>query len=297
MITPRLKILATIAHFYDAGGNGFYGSTGPNSKPRSDALRTCVAALHQTLGPNQLTLLELRKPVLAQANTAERYDIDVVICTTGAKHLIQEISLPPSHFEHRETKAEPMMLGFECHEVLRERLGQYDFYCYFEDDLVLSDPWFFVKLRWFAAHVGNDALLMPNRFELSATEPVQKLYIDGHFSTKFASAWQDIADRPAVNGRVLDTKVAFERPTNPHAGCFFLNRAQMDYWANRPYFLDRDISFIGPLESAATLGVMKTFRIYKPAPAHAGFLEILHANNRYLGNRLQTPAAKTGQAI
>ena len=52
-------------------------------------------------------------------------------------------------------------------------------------------------------------------------------------------------------------------------------------------FFDRDISFAGPLESAATLGIMKTFRIYKPANDNAGFFEILHTNNRYLGNWLK----------
>ena len=61
----------------------------------------------------------------------------------------------------------------------------------------------------------------------------------------------------------------------------------MESWASKPYFLDRDISFAGPLESAATLGIMKTFRVYKPAPASAGFFEIRHANARYLGNWLK----------
>jgi hypothetical protein len=56
----------------------------------------------------------------------------------------------------------------------------------------------------------------------------------------------------------------------------------MEYWANQPHFLDRDTRFIGPLESAATLGIMKTFRIYKPAPEHANFLEIQHFGSDFL---------------
>ena len=31
---------------------------------------------------------------------------------------------------------------------------------------------------------------------------------------------------------------------------------------------------------------MRTFRIYKPARENAGFLEIRHLDNRYLGGRL-----------
>jgi hypothetical protein len=56
----------------------------------------------------------------------------------------------------------------------------------------------------------------------------------------------------------------------------------MAHWANQPHFLDRDTSFIGPLESAATLGIMKTFRIYKTAPNQANFLEIQHFGTAFV---------------
>ena len=282
-----MKILATIAHFFDAAGDGYYGSTGKNAESRRDALVRTIAAFHQHFGKTQQKLLNRRQRIMVPANAGETYDIDVVVCTTGGKHLVASLGLPAGFIEHRETQAQPLLLGFECHQVLRERLGAYDFYCFLEDDLVIEDPWFFAKLRWFARAVGNDALLQPNRFELSLTEPIQKLYIDGHVSPDFAAKWQDITERTHIGATVLDKKLVFERPTNPHSGCFFLNAAQMERWAAQPYFLDRDVSFAGPLESAATLGVMKTFRIYKPMPAVAGFFEILHANARYLGNWLK----------
>jgi hypothetical protein len=56
----------------------------------------------------------------------------------------------------------------------------------------------------------------------------------------------------------------------------------MAHWAAQPYFLDRDTGFIGPLESAATLGIMRTFRVYKPANENANFLEIEHYGNGYI---------------
>lgn len=282
-----MKILATIAHFFDAAGDGYYGSTGKNAEPRRDALARTFSAFHQLFGRTQQKLLNRKQRIMVPANAGESYDIDVVVCTTQGKHLTGSLGLPAGFFEHRETKAQPLLLGFECHQVLRERLGAYDFYCFLEDDLVIEDPWFFAKLRWFAANVGDDALLQPNRFELSVTEPIHKLYIDGHVSPDFAATWQDIADRPQLAAAVLDKKVGFERPTNPHSGCFFLNGAQMERWAAQAYFLDRDVSFAGPLESAATLGIMKTFRVYKPMAAFAGFFEILHANARYLGHWLK----------
>jgi hypothetical protein len=282
-----VRILVTVAHYYDAAGDGYYGSTGANAAPRRDALSRAIAAFHQLFGSTQAKLLNRIRRIMTPANIDHRHEIDVVVCTTGGKHLLGEIGVPAAMYRHEETAAEPMMLGFECHRVLADHLGRYDYYCYLEDDLVVQDPWFFAKLKWFTDNAGVEALLQPNRFELSVSEPVKKLYIDGHVSPEFTSAWQDIADRPQVGAQVLGLKVAFERTPNPHSGCFFLTAVQMAAWAEKPYFLDRDVSFAGKLESAATLGIMKTFRVYKPAAANAGFLEILHANNRYLGNWLK----------
>ncbi|WP_207436498.1 hypothetical protein, partial [Sabulibacter ruber] len=56
----------------------------------------------------------------------------------------------------------------------------------------------------------------------------------------------------------------------------------------QPFFLDRDASFVGPLESAATLGIMRSFKIYKPHESCANFLEIHHACNRYLERQIKT---------
>ena len=64
----------------------------------------------------------------------------------------------------------------------------------------------------------------------------------------------------------------------------------MKHWASQPDFLDRDTSFIGPLESAATLGIMRNFKVYKPVSAYANFLEIQHFGSNFLkliGNKVR----------
>jgi len=66
----------------------------------------------------------------------------------------------------------------------------------------------------------------------------------------------------------------------------------MSQWAARPEFLNRDTSFVGPLESAASFAVTRFFRAYKPARENAGFLEIRHLDNRYLGTRIKSPAPR-----
>ncbi|HSD34306.1 MAG TPA: hypothetical protein VLE26_02720, partial [Alphaproteobacteria bacterium] len=45
---------------------------------------------------------------------------------------------------------------------------------------------------------------------------------------------------------------------------------------------DKEASFIGPLESAATLALMRSFAVYKPALDCADFLEIEHQDDRFM---------------
>ena len=79
----------------------------------------------------------------------------------------------------------------------------------------------------------------------------------------------------------------FQRINNPHSGCFFLTAAQLARWAEQPDFAVPSARLFGPLESAATLGIMQYFRAYKPARENAAFLEIEHLDRRCLGKIFQ----------
>ena len=214
-----------------------------------------------------------------------RHEIEVVICTTGDAHLVDH--LPDGLCHHHGTDAKPRLLGYECHAVLRDRLGDYDYYCFLEDDILISDALFFAKLDWFNQIAGDHAVLQPNRFERALRTPVKKLYIDGNLvDATISPRFQKREENPLLEAEFLGHPIVFQRIDNPHSGCFFLNAGQMKRWSEAPYFLDRADGFWGPLESAATLGVMRCFAAYKPARENAGFLEVLHGDNRYLGRRL-----------
>lgn len=290
-----MKVLVTIPHFYNAEGSGKYGSTGPDADARADALADCLAALRQTLGPNQAFLYCLHRHVPGRGNgrlmsvNRQKADLlDIAVCTTGDYHLLDRLDLPEGFFHHQPVNADPMLLGFGCQQALKANLGRYDYYCYLEDDLLLQDPFFLPKLIWFNEVFGHEALLLPHRFEVDEERPVHKLYIDGPVREDFTAEWQDINDRRTLEAEALGLDLVFERWPNPHSGCFFLSARQMETWAASPSFGALDTTFAGPLESAASLGIMKNFRIYKPAFACAGFLEVQHLHNRYLGDALKT---------
>lgn len=275
-----MRILLTIAHFFKpAGGN--HGSQRQDPRPRIQALSLSLAALQQLFSKSQ-GMIDIAQRLTLPANAPQACDLDVVICTTQGHHLLEQLTLPYHFYRHHPTQAEPLLLGFECQAVLRECLGLYDYYCFLEDDLILHDPWFFAKLAWFTEQAGDLSLLQPNRYEVSTHALTCKTYIDGSLSPKATAAFQNVQEKPQLQGSFLGQPVFFQRALNPHSGCYFLNANQMEHWAKQPDFLDRDIHFVGPLESAATLGIMKTFRVYKPALEQANFLEIQHFGERFL---------------
>jgi hypothetical protein len=284
-----MRILIAIPHYHSATQSASpdgraHGSLGPHADSRVAALSACIASLHQLYGPSQYEIDQATRVALpANARTAGA--VDVVICTTGDAHVLDRLSLSYGTYRRHTTACPPPLLGFECHALLRDRLGEYDYYGYMEDDLIARDPWFFVKLQWFNRELGDDAVLQPNRFEVNPRLGlVHKAYLDGDLLDEATAPFQDVRASPLATGTLLGTTVTFQRARNPHAGCFFLNPRQMEAWSRQPYFLDRDTSFIGPLESAATLGLMRAFRVYKSSPESAGFLEVEHFGTSFLDN-------------
>lgn len=284
-----MRILITIPHYYRGSAQGFYGSLSSNRERRLDSLRSTLAALHQALDRGQ-GLLHVPDRCLRPSNGSQETQLEIAVCTTGGDHLVGD--LPPGLCHHVATRAQPPLLGYHCHALLRDNLGRFDWYGYMEDDLVLSDPEFFAKLAWFRTLAGNDAyVLQPNRFEVADRPPVFRVYIDGTPNQEHLRQ-QINPDAPArIEASHLGRPIVFRQVANPHSGTFFLTDAQMRRWAAQPDFLDRSTAYIGALESAATLGLIRHFVVYKPARENAGFLEVHHADPRYLNRKLEFEAA------
>jgi len=279
-----MRILFAIAHYHKVKSEGLYGSVVQDAQIRADALRAQITSIHALFGRSQCLIEHHRRRTLT-VNEREKNYAQIVVCTTQGHHTLDLVlkNEDPRIIHHLETGAPPMMLPFETHALLANNLRhEYDYYCYLEDDLIFLDPLFFQKLQWFVKHAGDDCILQPNRFEYGPGYGFRKGYVDGPLIARATEKWQNMKDRPLLVGSCFDHDVKFAKTLNPHAGSFFLTRKQMQYWASRPWFLDRDTSFIGPLESAATLAMMKTFRVYKPAPENADFLEIQHAGEMHL---------------
>ena len=285
-----MRILAAIPHYYSvektrSPDGRDHGSVGQRSDLRVAALSACIASLRQLYGHGPAH----HRPGDPRGTARQ------CLHRRRARHCDLHDGRKPSArpagatgrvlFSVTPRTAPLLSWALNATRYCGRGLGEYDYYVYIEDDLIARDPWFFVKLGWFTDQLGDHVLLQPNRYEVGPQLGlVHKAYIDGDLREDVTAPFQDVQEKPVATGSLLGTNVTFERAKNPHAGCFFLNARQMQNWAGQPYFLDRDTSFIGPLESAATLGIMRTFRVYKTAREHAGFLEIEHHGTGFLDN-------------
>lgn len=278
------RALVVIPHFFDPNGGGRHGSRCPDPLPRVRALAACLDGLHTSLGASQVAY-DIASRVAPPANQREAVELDVAIVTTGEKHLLAALPVPPDLYRHVATDEDGWMLGFACRDVLRAGLGAYDWFLFIEDDLVLHDPLFLRKVAWFRGLAGEQRILQPNRFESDVRALAHKAYVDGDLPKRVLDPWRTTFDPdtlPALEGRVLGAPVRFVPAANPHGGCFFLSASQMERLAAQPWFALRDTSFVGPLESAVTLPLIRTFEVYKPAPENASFLELRHFGTGFL---------------
>ena len=272
-----MKILLAIVHYWDPKGNRRHQSLRPNPAPRCLALQSQLLALRR-LGMQQY-MLHMADRVICRTNDAYRNKIDVRVITDGEHTVLDRLDPDYQHII-KEIPSQPdngLMLGFEAQRYLASQLDQgYDLYGYLEDDLVIQDPQFFQKLSWFQSLMGPEDVLLPQRVEL-AGQPhwVDRFFIDGPLD---AEELDKLALRRAdpLLLRAPGGDVALETPQNPHAGCFFLTHEQLQHWVNQPHWMDQDTSFISPLESAATLGLAKTFRLWKSSFSHASWFELQH---------------------
>jgi hypothetical protein len=281
-----MNILVTIPHVFNPDGGGQYASLSANPQPRIVALTECLRALHGLYGAAQIYFhYHQHQLYKLPANQNPSVQLDIIICTTQGLHLLNQIPVSANFYQHQPMNCDPMLLGFECHGILKKNLGNYDYYCYLEDDLILHDPSFFQKLIWFNSFVEDTWVLQPNRFEwVKQPDSIIKNYIDPELLFKTGQPGEFahyFKDHLTILGKVMGQDIVIKRAENPHSGCFFLNQKQMEYWASQHYFQKIDCRFFGPLESAATLGLARTFRVYKPAPENANFIEIQHFGDKW----------------
>ena len=264
-----------------------------NPSPRILALQEQLLCLLRLA--NHQGSIDIGSKSVVDANQVIRHVFDFRVVTDG-KNSVLDLLTPEFRSLLREEVRPPLTprhLGFEAQKLLAENVDQgFDLLVYLEDDLLIRDPYFFHKIRWFSKQLGPECLLLPQRMETSGNpQIVDRLFIDG--SVPSQELRMLIPEPPPALAIDLPIgKVYFESPRNPHSGCFVLTQEQMKRWMSDDCWQDGDCSYVSPLESAATLGLIKVFRLYKPAFACASWLEVQHWGTSFtslVGNSIKPP--------
>ncbi|MES2713991.1 MAG: hypothetical protein V4653_20615 [Pseudomonadota bacterium] len=275
-----MRVLLVIAHFFRAEENSRHSSTDERRREqRAQVVRGVLGAYRGHFGPAQsLNVAARRYDPLAAPIT-----LDIVVLVAGENHLLPAADAAALGATLMDAKpADPRKLGFAAHRLMADRRGDYDLFCYSEDDLRVGDPYFFDKIRAFTEHFGASRVLLPNRFEWNPRGNTLKTFIDGDLRRGLLEPYETaLPDEACLMQPALARTIVHRRAGNPHAGFFGITAAQLAHWIAQPHFGDEDCSFIGPLESAATLGMLKTFAVYKPSGPDMAWLQIEHLDNRF----------------
>jgi len=201
-------------------------------------------------------------------------DLTVEVNTYAGRHLLDRL---PAYAAARVRACEhatgdPTRLEFHGHEMIAAAADRHDWFLFLEDDVVLHDPCFLEKLDLFNRAAADPSLvLMPHLYEMSQGRKVyvQRAARDGRVNPYSAHT---AIHAPGV------TFVEFE---NPHAAMFCLSQAQVRRWAASGRRWRGRTVWVGHNESACTGCLFECFRLYKPHPRHAHFLEAQHWGEKY----------------
>jgi hypothetical protein len=300
-----MRVLVTIAHYFKQSREpSWHSGLGSSASPlpKIAALNAQIVGLHRYFGPRRLSL----NPSDPQGRSANDDVLDIIVMTNRDANLLEWIGIDPTTYSVDYFDGAPLMLPFEAQRIMREHVDQYDLYAFMEDDLIVDDPAFFSKIAWFAQTFGPRAILLPIRYEMSSTGTPAKISLSGRLSEETRAPFQRPELATRLTGQWNGAEQSFCLPNNPHAGCYVVTNDQLRLWINERTFYDRDTSWVGVLESAATYAPGKVFGLYMAAEPDPWFLEIEHFGARFatrqnladaiFGEPLLLTLAETAQA-
>ncbi len=280
-----MRALLCIPHYFKPE-EGARHSSGDQKRvnQRRDVLRLVLESWRGIFsGPSGLLTYTPPKDVGVVPLPSRVRHLDICVMVHGDHHLLdQEMMERYAVTKISVTIDNPRFLGFGAYSLMERVADAYDWFVFSEDDLCMRDAFLFEKLGWFQRLFGEATLLAPNRYEWNARARYLKTYVDFDLRRGFIDPLLQLVEgESALQGEVFGRAISFEKARNPHSGFFAVSRAQLDGWRKKTAWKSLDASFIGPLESAATLGIVKQFSIYKAAGPDAAFLEIEHLDDRF----------------
>lgn len=279
-----MKVLVVLVHYFSPEAQPRHSSVdGTRRADRKRAIERTIQGYRALFGPVARARYEQK---LYACQPASPVTVDLRLLTMDGCSLVEPDFLDRWGVQtERAAPEDPRFLGYGVNPIFDRHRDDYDWFVYSEDDLLVFDPGFFDKLLWFNRCFGDTAVLSPNRAEINPSHFPIKTYVDDALPADILKKIKDFCPGPdSLEGDFAGRHLAFERAANPHAGLHAISAAQLKVWMSRDYWGHQNSVFISPLESAATLGLMRTFPVYKPTATSASFLEVEHLDSRFSGH-------------
>lgn len=268
-----MRVQVCIPHYFkehaDPGDNpNGYGSLRSGARlARSIALSRCISEL-LNIQKNKTTLILNHHNRRIDKKTCQenKLEVEINICTDGKNFLEDVLDLYQGRINHVKMQLKnPRELPLYTRDFLIQNNKKFNLYTYIEDDIIVHDEEFFNKQIWFLEKTNSQLILMPHRYERVDTEADDVLIVDGTLRPGLVNLFQPTEKR-AGSGKYLGNQfVEFDIADNPHSGTFTISNSQREMLSK--FELPKD-GFIGPLETAATLTVLKYFKVFKPNIEH-----------------------------
>lgn len=199
-------------------------------------------------------------------------DVSIVVHTLPNRHITAYLPQYQINCIQVEEgpECDPMFVEFRLQEEFVNKVDEFEWFLFLEDDIILYDAFTIEKLEKFNQQSGyENAILYPNRYEMYEGT---KRYID--LTVEKNLVWNKLSS-------VEIEKVKFAEFSNPHAAFYCLSRKQMKQWIKSGRLWKNQVINVGPLESAATFCLLECFSIYKPHPSNLNYFEVRHYDNKY----------------
>lgn len=220
----------------------------------------------------QAKIDKLQNAIDGLLNSFAHCQLTILVSTLPGRHITAYLpAYQRNCIEVIETpECDPLYVGFRIQDEFVERLNQFDWFLFLEDDVIIHDSSLLDKLETFNQCCGfQNAVLLPNRYEMWEG---RKSYIDLTIDREVA--WNQLS-------KVEIAGVQYAECTNPHSALYCLSQAQMMNWYRSGQRWKYQNLMVGPLESAATFCLLECFKLYKPHPTNLHFLEVEHYDTKY----------------
>ncbi|WP_415408812.1 hypothetical protein ACLM45_08680 [Synechococcus sp. A10-1-5-9] len=279
-----MNVLIALPHYFKEVDQATYGSDRRGQRQaRSIALFQCFNSLLAMQKNADDLILNISAEGLQSAGSlSERREVtlEIHVFTDGINMINSVLNIYKEGINvHTFELANSRHLPLKARDHLIENGHAYDLCLYMEDDLIIRDSEFLDKQIWFIKESEHRAVLMPHRTEWVPNGNGQRLLVDGPLKKEFIERFYTPKCN-AAQGTFKGRGVIFDQSDNPHSGLFCISGVQAKQLAT----LEQPVhGFIGPLETAATLTVLRRYLVLKPAWKDRDFLWIEHGHPSFRG--------------